>query len=64
MEAIRQYGVPRNTLRDYVGTCELKIIDEEKYERVVGCEKEKLGKVSVKQIEMCCRETLGDLSAK
>ena len=51
-----------NTLRDNVSICELKIEDEEKYERVVGCEREKSGKVSVKQIEMCCRETLGDMS--
>ena len=60
-EAMRQYGVPRNTLRDYVGICELKIVDDEKNERVVGCEREKPGKVSVKQIEMCCCETLGNM---
>lgn len=27
--AMREYGVPRNTLRDYIGICELKIIDPE-----------------------------------
>ena len=56
--------MPRNTLPDYVGICELKIVDEEKYERAVGCERKKSGEVSVKQIEMCCRVTVGDLSAK
>ena len=58
---MRQYGVPRNTLRDYVDICELKIVDEETYKRVVGCEREKSGKVSVKQIELCCHQTLGDM---
>jgi len=36
-----------SALRDYIGIRELKIVDEEKYERVVGCEREKSGKVLV-----------------
>ncbi|KAJ7385097.1 hypothetical protein OS493_017463 [Desmophyllum pertusum] len=63
-EAMRQYGVPRNTLRDCIGICELFIVDEEKYERVLGCERDKSWKVSVKQIEMCCRETLKEYRAQ
>ncbi|PFX15052.1 hypothetical protein AWC38_SpisGene20755 [Stylophora pistillata] len=31
-EAMRISGVPRNTLRDYIGICELRVIDQEKYE--------------------------------
>ena len=34
-KAMREYGVPRNTLRDYIGICELKIIDPDKYGTVV-----------------------------
>ena len=32
---MKQYGVSRNTIRDYIGICELKIIDAEKYKTVV-----------------------------
>ena len=47
-EAMWLSGVPRNTLRDFIGTCELKIIDKEKYERVVQSVKERTGKASMK----------------
>ncbi|RMX39969.1 hypothetical protein pdam_00025412 [Pocillopora damicornis] len=42
-EAMRLSGVPRNILRDFIGICELRIIDKEKYERVVQLVKEKTG---------------------
>ena len=32
-EAMRQFGIPRNTLRDYITICKLHIIDREKYKR-------------------------------
>jgi len=32
---MKQFGVSRNKIRDYVGICELKIIDAEKYKTVV-----------------------------
>ena len=59
-EAMRQYGIPRNTLRDYIGICELKIIDAERYTRVIEAEREKVGKVSVKCIELSCRAVLNE----
>ena len=62
-EAMRLSGVPRNTLRDFIGICELRIIDKEKYERVVQLVKEKTGKVSMKLIESKCREALSDYRA-
>lgn len=34
-------------MRDYLGICELQIIDAEKYKRVVKAEREKIAKVSV-----------------
>ena len=34
-KAMKQFGVSRNKIRDYVGICELKIIDAEKYKTVV-----------------------------
>ena len=60
MEAMRLFGVPRNTLRDFIGICELRIIDEEKYERLVQSVKEKTVKPSVLVIESKWREALRD----
>lgn len=57
---MRQYGIPRNTLRDYIGICELKVIDAERYKRVIEAEREKVGKVSVKCIELSCRAVLNE----
>ena len=47
---MRQFGIPRNMLRDYNSICKLKIIDAERYKRVVEAEREKVGKVLVKCI--------------
>jgi len=63
-EAMRLFGVPRNTLRDFIGICELRIIDEEKYDRVVQSVKENTGKPSVVVIESKCREALSDYRAQ
>lgn len=59
-EAMRQFGIPRNILRDYVGICELKIIDIERYKIVVEAERQRSGKVSVKSIKKCCRVALSE----
>ena len=50
--------MPRNTLTDYTGICELKIIDPDKYKTVVQQESGKSGKASVKSIENSCRLAL------
>ena len=57
---MRQFGIPRNTLRDYIGICELQIIDAERYKRVVEAERGKMGKVSIKCIELRCRAVLNE----
>ena len=59
-EAMRRFNIPRNTLRDYIGICELRIIDGERYKRVVEAERQKMGKVSAKTIEQRCRAVLND----
>ncbi|KAL9987344.1 hypothetical protein ACROYT_G001634 [Oculina patagonica] len=59
-EAMRRFGIPRNTLRDYVGICELHIIDIERYHKVVDAERQRSGKVSVKSIEKRCRVALSE----
>lgn len=64
MEAVGLFGVPRNTLRDFTGICELRIINDEKYDRVVQAVKEKMGKPSVKVIVSNCREALSDYRAQ
>ena len=62
--AMRRFGVRRNTLRDFIGICELRVVDEEKYERVVQSVTERTGKTSVKLIESKCREALSDYRAQ
>ena len=52
--------VPRNTLRDYIGICELQIIDGGGYKRVVEAERQKMGKISAKSIELRCRAVLNE----
>ena len=59
-EAMRRFNIPRNTLRDYIGICELRIIDGERYKRVVEAERKKMGKVSAKSIEQRCRAVLNE----
>ena len=63
-EAMRLFGVPRNTLRDFIGICELKVIDKEKYDRVFQSVRERTGKTSMKLIELKCREALSDYRAQ
>lgn len=59
-EAMRRFNIPRNTLRDYIGICELRIIDGERYKRVVEAKRQKMGKVSAKSIELRCRAVLNE----
>lgn len=48
MHAMESYGVARNTLRDFIGICELKIIDRRKYNTITGMERDRSGKPVVK----------------
>jgi len=57
---MRQFGIDPNTLRDYLDICELQIIVSEKYKRVVKAEQEKMEKITVKCIELCCRAVLNE----
>ena len=59
-EAMRQFGIPCKSLRDYVGVCELRIIDSERYKRVVEAERQRLGMVSAKSIELRCRAVINE----
>ena len=59
-EAMRQFSIPRNTLRDYIGICKLQIIDGKRYKRVVEAERQKMGKISAKSIELRCRAVLNE----
>ena len=45
-------------MRDYIGICELKIIDPDKYKTVVQQESGKSGKAPDKCIEKSCRLAL------
>lgn len=56
--------MPRNTLRDYIGLCELKIIDQDKYKTVVQQVVGKKCKASFKEVERHCRVALGDYRAQ
>ena len=62
-EAMRQFNIPHYTLRDYIGICELQIIDGERYKGVVEAQRQKMGKVSAKSIELRCRAVLNEYSS-
>ena len=47
-EAMEKYAVARNTLREFIGICELKILDRDKFNTVVSTERERCGQWSVK----------------
>ena len=64
VQAMRDFDVPRNTIRDYIGMCELKIIDLEKYHSVVQQERGAKGKAPIKNIESRCREALSGYRAQ
>ena len=53
-------GVARNTLRDFIGLCEMKILDKVKYKSIIEEEKGRMGQPSVKTIEMRCRAALSE----
>ena len=61
---MKQCGVPRNTIRDYIRICELKIIDAEKYKTVVQQATGEKGKALVKCIEKRCRVALNEYRAQ
>ena len=51
---------PLQNFKDYVGVCELRTIDSERYKRVVEAERQRLGKVSAKSIELRCRAVINE----
>ena len=59
-KAMEKYGVARNTLRGFIGICDLKILDRNKFNTVVSTERERCGKLSVKDIELRCRASLSE----
>lgn len=61
---MRRFGIAQNTLRDYIGLCELKIVDPKRYERILATEREMTGKISAKSIQRCCRVTLKELKTR
>ena len=46
-KAMKKYGVARNTLWGFIGICELKILDKDKFNTVVSTERERCGKLLV-----------------
>ena len=63
-KAMEKYGVARNTLRGFIGICELKILDRNKFNTVVSTERGRCGKPSVKDIELRCRTALSEYRAQ
>ena len=59
-KAMEKYGVARNTLRGFIGICELKILDRNKFNTVVSTERECCGKPPVKDITPRCRVALSE----
>ena len=54
-EALREAKVARNTIRDFLGLAELKILDERKYEDAIAGVRREVEKPSVKHFERACR---------
>ena len=54
-EALREAKAARNTIRDFLGLAELKILDERKYEEAIAGVRWEVEKSSVKQFERVCR---------
>ena len=54
----------RNTLRDFIGICELTIIDRKKYNTITEMVRDRSGKLAVKTIEMSCRAALSEYKAQ
>ena len=63
--AMLHFGVRRNTLRDFIGICELRVITKKSTGGggVVPSVTERTGKTMVKLIESKCREALSDYRA-
>lgn len=61
---MRRFGIARNTLRDHIGLCGLKIVDPKRYKTILATEREKTGKTSAKSIERRCRVTLKELKTR
>ena len=57
-KAMTLCGVARNTIRDFIGLCEMKILDKSKYKSIIEVEKSRTGQPSVKAIEMRSRAAL------
>ena len=53
-KAMEKYGGARNMLREFIGICELKILDRDKFNTVVSTERERCAKPLVKDIELRC----------
>ena len=63
-QAMDSYGVATNTIRDFIGICELKIMDKEKYKAITKLEKDGTGKPAVRTIEKRCRAALSEYKAQ
>ena len=50
-KAMTLCGVTRNTIRDFIALCEMKILDKCKYKSIIVVEKSHTGQPSVKTID-------------
>ena len=63
-KAMTLCGVARNTIRGFIGLCEVKSLDKSKYKSIIGVEKSPTGQPSAKTIEMSCRAALPEYKAQ
>ena len=63
-KAMTLCGIARNTIRDFIGLCEMKILDKSRYKSIIEVEKSCTGHPSVKTIEMRCRAALSEYKGK
>ena len=62
-QAMKIYGVARNTLRNFIGFCELKILNKDKFNNVTAMARGSQGRPSVRGIEPRCLAALAEYGA-
>ena len=62
-QAMKIYGVPRNTLRDFIGICELKILNKDEFNNVIAMARESQGRPFIRGIEQRCWAPLAEYCA-
>lgn len=62
-QAMKIYRVVRNTLCNFIGICELKVLNKDNFNNVITMARESQGRPSVRGSEQRCRAALAEHGA-